>query len=392
MTVRASEIIMKKFAAFPLAVLLSFSFFAQQSFACTTFCLKNKGEVFFGKNYDWMIGDGLVFVNKRDVAKTAMAESRPNPAKWISKYGSVTFNQYGRENPSGGMNEAGLVIELMWLDETQYPEAGERPTVGTLEWIQYQLDNSATVAEAIKNSENVRIASEVKLHYLLNDKDGNSATVEFLDGKLVAHMGEKLAVAALANETYEKSLNYSKTTATEKAATESSFDRFTRAAERTKRFSEKTQTEQEAVNYAFETLDAVKQKDSTQWSIVYDQRRGKIHFRSKQSPQIKTVDAKSFDYSCATAVKIYDVNSKQSGDVTAKFTDYTREANRALLERSFGGTPFLKDVPAIAKDLLAAYPENFACGLDKQNAATKTEESSGFFAFLNRLFQTLGLA
>jgi penicillin V acylase-like amidase (Ntn superfamily) len=28
----------------------------------------------------------------------------------------VTFNQYGRNFPSGGMNEAGLVIELMWLE------------------------------------------------------------------------------------------------------------------------------------------------------------------------------------------------------------------------------------------------------------------------------------
>jgi choloylglycine hydrolase len=28
---------------------------------------------------------------------------------WISKYGSITFNQYGREFPTGGMNEKGLV-------------------------------------------------------------------------------------------------------------------------------------------------------------------------------------------------------------------------------------------------------------------------------------------
>ena len=92
-----------------------------ESYACTTFCLKNKSEVLFGKNYDWMIGDGLVFVNKRGVAKVSSEDG--NPAKWISKFGSVTFNQYGWESPSGGMNEAGLVIELMWLDDTQYPKA-----------------------------------------------------------------------------------------------------------------------------------------------------------------------------------------------------------------------------------------------------------------------------
>src|SRR6266480_3041856 len=134
--------LVKRFWPCAFSFLLLVCLLVNQSFACTTFCLKHKGEVLFGKNYDWSIGDGLVFVNKRGIAKTATAEGTPRPAKWVSKYGSVTFNQYGRENPSGGMNEAGLVIELMWLDEAQYPKADARPTVGTLEWIQYQLDNS----------------------------------------------------------------------------------------------------------------------------------------------------------------------------------------------------------------------------------------------------------
>ena len=37
------------------------------------------------------------------------------------KYGAIFFNQFGREFPMGGMNEAGLVVELMWLDETVFP-------------------------------------------------------------------------------------------------------------------------------------------------------------------------------------------------------------------------------------------------------------------------------
>jgi len=372
------QITMKKFifiafSSFALIFVLS-SIFSVQTFACTTFCLKNKGEVLFGKNYDWMIGDGLVFLNKRGVSKAATAEGSPNPAKWVSKYGSVTFNQYGRENPSGGMNEAGLVIELMWLDDTQYPKEDSRPTVGTLEWIQYQLDNSATVEEVIANAENVRIASEVKLHYLVNDKSGNSATVEFLNGKLVAHTGEKLSFSALANDTYEKSLNYSKTNG-EKAKTESSFDRFTRAAQKTKEFKKQPKTEQEAVNYAFDILANVAQSDYTQWSIVYDQKRGVIHFRTMRNSQIKTVDTKSFEYACGSAVKIYDVNSQTSGDVSGKFVDYSREANRNLIERSFGGTPFLKGVPAMVKDLAASYPETFVCEAKTPKTETKQPEN-----------------
>src|SRR5438309_5840940 len=88
---------MKKLAC-PVFALLCL--FLNQTFACTTFCLVGKGEVLFGRNYDWTIGDALLLVNKRGVAKTATIIDSDNGAKWVSKYGSVTFNQYGRENPT----------------------------------------------------------------------------------------------------------------------------------------------------------------------------------------------------------------------------------------------------------------------------------------------------
>lgn len=355
---------MKKALWSVLSVLLIF-LFVNQALACTTFCLKNSGEVLFGRNYDWNIGDALVFVNKRGVAKKATIVEASNPAKWISKYGSVTFNQYGRENPTGGMNEAGLVVEQMWLDETEYLKDETLPAVGTQEWIQYLLDNSATVEEAIKNAKGVRIVSDVKVHYLISDKNGNAASVEFLNGKLVVHTGESMAVQTLTNDTYEKSLSYSKTTPIEKATTAGSLDRFARAAHKTEGFGKQTKAEQDAVNYAFEILSNVAQKGYTQWSIVYDQKRGKIYFRTLQSPQIKMVDTRAFDYSCGTSVKMFDMNSKESGEVTTKFTDYTRQANRDLIERSFSGTDFLKDIPAMIRNFVAAYPEGFSCSSSK---------------------------
>src|SRR5206468_3031917 len=198
---------MKKLACSVCALLC---LFLNQTFACTTFCLVGKGEVLFGRNYDWTIGDALVLVNKRGVAKTATIIDSDNGAKWISKYGSVTFNQYGRENPTGGMNEAGLVVEVMWLAETEYPKEDARPTVGSQEWVQYQLDTSATVREAIRNARRVRIASVVKIHYLISDRAGNAATFEFLNGRLVIHTGARLAVSTLTNDTYEKSLSYAR--------------------------------------------------------------------------------------------------------------------------------------------------------------------------------------
>lgn len=64
-------------------------------------------------------------------------------------YGSVTFNQCGREWPFGGMNEAGLVIEMMMHPEASYPQPDSRKAVAMTPWIQYQLDNFNAVEETL---------------------------------------------------------------------------------------------------------------------------------------------------------------------------------------------------------------------------------------------------
>src|SRR2546423_10709067 len=256
------------------AAIVVFSLYSNFTRACTTFCLVSKGEVLFGRNYDWTVGDALVLANKRGVAKTATIIDSENGAKWISKYGSITFNQYGRENPTGGMNEMGLVVEQMWLDETEYPKVDSRPAVGTQEWIQYVLDISATTSEAIKNAEGVRIESEVKVHYLISDKAGNAASVEFLKGLMVVHTGANLSTPALTNDTYDESLRFAGHTDAAKATSNESQDRFARAVKQTKYFGQKNLSDQQAVTYAFQVLDDVAQKKAvntfTQWSIVYD--------------------------------------------------------------------------------------------------------------------------
>jgi len=99
--------------------------------ACTTFCLDKGDQLIVGYNFDWMADDGLVIVNKRNVAKTALhnpnliGEQSPS---WTSQYGSVTFNQVGRGFPFCGINEAGLAITLMMLVETEYPKPDNRPS------------------------------------------------------------------------------------------------------------------------------------------------------------------------------------------------------------------------------------------------------------------------
>ncbi|PWT89439.1 MAG: hypothetical protein C5B55_11420, partial [Blastocatellia bacterium] len=83
-----------------------------------------------------------------------------------------------------------------------------------------------------------------------------------------------------------------------------------------------------------------------------------------------TIDTANFDYSCGSDVKILDANSNDSGDVTEKFVGYTRQANRNLLEHSFNGTDFLKDIPVSIRDFFASYPESFPCQRSVPDRAT----------------------
>jgi len=350
----------------------------QHPAACTTFCLSDGTNVVFGRNYDFEIGDGMIFVNKRGVSKvsrlagarvdasTGRGASRggEKAASWVSRYASVTFNQFGREFPTGGMNEKGLVVELMWLDEAKYPSRDGRPTVGVLEWIQYQLDTRASVEELVAHVDDVRIRGSVPLHYLVADRTSATATIEFLDGRLNVHRGASLPVPVLTNDTYDRSVSSlgSYTAFGGSAAPPrgpGSLARFARAASMVKIFAGARATS--ISRYAFDVLASVAQGDHTRWSIVYDLTALEVQFRTWSHPEIRKVRLSAFDASCGSPVKVLDVNAALAGDVTTRFTDYTRQANLDLIAGSYRGVSFLSDTPRSEIEATASHPESMSC-------------------------------
>ena len=331
---------------------------------CSTFYIEDSERPVFGKNYDWSVDVGLVIVNKRGVRKVALANQAP--VTWTSSYGSVTFNQYGRELPSGGINEAGLVIELLWLEETEYPSADQRPAIGNVQWIQYQLDRSATVDEVIASDSKIRIQGGpgAKIHYLLADRLGNRAAVEFIEGKMVYHKNETMPVSALTNSTYEESVKYLKKHTgfggqRQPVQSKSSLDRFVSTANKVE--SIRAEGAGSTVDYAFEILAGVAQGAFTKWSIVYDMRNAIIYFRTLANGKQRFVDLNALDFTCGSTVGVLDINEDLSGDVTDDLVDYTHERNRRLIERAFRSTSFLKGLPAEALDRLSRYPDQTMC-------------------------------
>ena len=72
-------------------------------------------------------------------------ETGANSLQWTSKYGSVVTSAFEIAS-TDGMNEKGLVANLLWLPETEYPVRDQsKPGLAITAWVQYMLDNFATV-------------------------------------------------------------------------------------------------------------------------------------------------------------------------------------------------------------------------------------------------------
>ena len=333
---------------------------------CTTFCMSVGDRVVFGANYDWYTPIGMITVNKRWVTRESFTQ---RPARWKSRYASITFNQYGRDFPAGGMNEVGLVVALMELGATEYPAVDSRPSAGVTDWIQYQLDLSADVDQAVANASAIRIATgSSKTHYLIADRTGRAVTIEYLNGALVTHSGSTLPVSVLANDRYDQSLAYLSTItgfggSQPVPGGTDSLQRFARAAWMIRT----TSAGADAVERAFAILDSVRQPN-TRWSIVYDPAAGRVHYRTDQNRTPRWLELSSFETSCVSPVKILDTNAGYEGDLAPYFTDYTTAANIELVNAAYDDTPIYQ-VSQEARLLRALHPEKDVCAVPTRRRA-----------------------
>ena len=183
------------------------SIFPADSDACTRVVYVGDGEnnVITGRTLDWKedIPSNL-YVFPRGIERAGY--DRENTLYWTSKYGSVSNVGYDL-GVSEGMNEMGLVVNLLYLPGTSYTYTDGTPDnrliMSSSLWAQYVLDNFATVDEAVaKLKEDVfRIdapsmpgGSPTTVHMAISDRTGNSAIIEYLDGKLDIHVGKEYLV------------------------------------------------------------------------------------------------------------------------------------------------------------------------------------------------------
>ncbi len=333
---------------------------------CTTFCLKDKNRgILFGRNFDFGTGLGQVHINQRGLKKTSLINPPEKPFTWVSKFGSISFDQNGREFPYGGMNEAGLVIEQMWHNDGVYPAPDGRSGLGELQWIQYQLDTAASVADVLASDRLVRISNQslAPLHFLLADAQGHVATFEYRDGKTVIHTGQDLPCPVLANDSYDVSLDYgsSRESGSPKAfsqVVQESSGRFAQAASM-------VEADQgmggDAIHRAFEVLAAVA-RDNTRWSIVYDLKNKAITYKTRTNGNMRRIEMKSFGFSCSPTRLWVDIEDNIRG--AADFKAYTDQDNARLIDNVWDSVEFLKGIPPKVRAMYAGYPATVQCARD----------------------------
>ncbi|MBL9088374.1 MAG: linear amide C-N hydrolase [Planctomycetia bacterium] len=174
------------------------------------------GQTVTGRTMDWAHRDidTNLWQYPRGLERSSNTKT---PLVWKSLHGSVVATIY-EGAAADGMNEKGLVANLLYLVESKYPEASPgdtRPTLAISGWVQYVLDNYATTAEAVEGlrKETFRLVTIVgptgepgTVHLSVSDPSGDSAIFEYLDGKLVIHHGKQYQVMTN-SPTYDRQLS-----------------------------------------------------------------------------------------------------------------------------------------------------------------------------------------
>lgn len=304
-----------------LTAFLSSSLTTPSLQACTRVVyLGPDGHVITARSMDWKVDVGTnLWILPRGIARTG--EAGAHSARWTSKYGSVVATGYDIST-TDGMNEKGLVANVLWLVESRYPKPdSSRPMLAVSIWAQYVLDNFASVAEAIHALRNepfhvvtANVPGENRLatlHLSMSDATGDSAVIEYIEGKQVIHHGRQYQVMTN-SPTFDKQLALDEywraiggtvmLPGTNRAA-----DRFARASFYINAIPRGETPDitlasvfgiirNVSVPYGLTTPDQPN-ISSTRWRTVADQKRSLYFFESALSPNIFWVDLKETDFS-----------------------------------------------------------------------------------------------
>ena len=317
----------------------------QDALACTRVVWSSPdGQVLVGRTQDWTEKAGHAFrVFPRGIERVGAVNE--NPHKWTSKYGSLVLTAYDAGTHEG-VNEEGLSGHILYLAANA--AFGERDTskkaIGVMQWMQYYLDNFATVAEAVEATKALQFQIEplilpngypTLVHVSLSDKSGDSAVIEYSGGKAKVYHDRRFTV--MTNEpTYDKQIENLKQYRTfggddplpgERTPT----DRFVRAAYYASGLPTPANADEGAA-YIFSVIRHVSvpfglgdpdrpNVASTIFRTVQDLTGGRYFFESTYAPNVVGVDITKLDFTAGgpeLELRVEEQIFSLSGEVTSE--------------------------------------------------------------------------
>jgi penicillin V acylase-like amidase (Ntn superfamily) len=192
------------------AVLGTFAFLLSPTYACSRVNYNSGAadgnRIMVGRSMDWLENTNSSFwLFPAGMKRSGYAGK--NSVTWTSTYGSVITSMYDLATVDG-MNSKGLVGNVLYLADGDYGTRDNSiPGLSIGLWQQYFLDKYATVKEAVDDvyteagKEKFQIATKEIVpgvpslgHLSLTDPSGDSAIMEYLEGKLVVHHAPKYTV------------------------------------------------------------------------------------------------------------------------------------------------------------------------------------------------------
>jgi hypothetical protein len=249
----------------------------QDGWGCSLFAaLGDPASRLYGRNYDWRFSPAvLLFTDPPDgYASVAMVDIEylgfeGNQAKHLTDL-PLEERRALLDAPSlpfDGMNEKGLAVGMAAVPPGEMRPDPNKKTIDQLMVMREILDHAGTVDEAVKilASYNIDMGS-VPLHYLIASIDGNSALVEFYQGKMEVFRNEapwQLATNFLVASTGGR--------------TQGQCPRYDHISQRLQETEGRLNTQD-----ALSLLAVVSQKSSqaqspTQWSVVYELTSGEVN-------------------------------------------------------------------------------------------------------------------
>lgn len=332
------------------AVVLLTAVFAMNSQsvkACTrAVYLGPDSMVITGRTMDWKEDlRSNIYVFPRGIKRAGYNKGKT--VNWISKYGSVITTGYDI-GTCDGMNEKGLVASLLYLKETVYARPGDtRPVMGASILTQYILDNFATVHEAVDEFKKEKFQIDAPdlpnhgpastFHWAITDAMGNSAILEYLDGKLCIHEGKKFQVMTNSpryddqiaiNDYWREVGGLHMLPGTNRAA-----DRFVRTSLYINSIPQ-TDDPKIAVMSVLSVMRSVSVPfgfsipdkpniASTRWRTVSDEKNKVYYFESTLTPNFFWLDLKKINFNPAASVKKLSLTNGEvyAGDAVGNLKD-----------------------------------------------------------------------